>query len=377
MTHPTIQPNAWAPANATALNAALWRWAQTPSPTPRVAAFDFDNTCMFNDLGELFLREQLQTLTFGISPDDLAVTFPSTTQPHIHAAQAAIQRHYGALWPRIQARDVGVIPSDDAFSFATLVAWYYDQLLSAPCVGPCRAYAWSAKLLGGLSIQETSDLLARTIDAHRDAPIQVSAWTSHHPELDQRLMSSFMQGLRPIPEVIDLMHALQAAGVEVCIVSASPQPLVQEAAALLGYPVRKENIFGMRPDVIDGRYSPRLVDPSVQPWTCSDGKLALLRACVVGEVVLTAGDSVTDYALLVGSPSVEVVLLFDRDRPEASMQALYAEALRPEGEGRRRVLLQGMDENTGGLVPRHASTLLGACAPRELRALDGMPTGAP
>lgn len=116
------------------------------------------------------------------------------------------------------------------------------------------------------------------------------------------------------PALRELVAALHQFGWEVYVVSASPEVLVQAAAARVGIP--EGRVIGMRPAIgPDGRYS----RPIQEPIPFREGKLELVTRASGRRPTLAIGDSTFDLPLLVGA--ARALLL---DRGDA---ALRAEAL--------------------------------------------------
>jgi phosphoglycolate phosphatase-like HAD superfamily hydrolase len=359
-----LSPNAWAPPNLLSLYTSLSQWALSPD-TPRTATFDFDNTCIFNDIGELVLRHQLEHLAFTLSPLDLQSTLPNTIyNTHSLLSGVSLPSAHAALLSLYTSITSSPSPPSppSLLAFKSLFGWYYDQLLSTPSIGARYAYSWSARLLSGFTHQDISRLLSDVIASHINAPIQEQTWTSYSVELDREVSTTFVQGLRAQPEIIDLMHALRAVGVRVYIVSASPQAVVQQAASQLGYPVDPEHVFGMRVELDGDRLTSKMVDANIQPMTYREGKKQVIERFLTTPPVLVAGDSMTDYEMLVGFPQTEVILLINRNREDPPMRTLYAEAITPQAG--RRVILQGRDERLGAFIPSHETAELADLSPR-------------
>ena len=111
----------------------------------------------------------------------------------------------------------------------------------------------------------------------------------------------------------------------------------------LGYPVPPAHVFGVRVEVAeDGLLTTAMPPAERYPLTYRQGKVDLIRLHIPGEPLLVAGDTFTDYEMLVGFERTEVVLLVNRNRG-GEIGALYREALGeddgPPAPGERCLLL--------------------------------------
>lgn len=361
----------WSPENVAILSIFLIEQrAITDKTIARTAVFDFDNTCIFNDIGELVFRQQLSSLTLKLSPDQLDALLPTEISgistlksgTTLAAAKKELLKQYSILWPAITDKTPPDAAAHDAFK--ALMAWYYDQLLETDGIGSRFGYAWSAKLLSGLTKQDVKNLVAAAHAAHISAPIQKVTWSSKNVELGLDIHSTFIQGLRPHTEIQTLMHDLIAAGVSVYIVSASPEAVIEEIAPLLGFPVDAEHAFGIRVEMDGDQFTTRTVDPATYPVTYREGKAEVIQKHLPGLPVLVAGDSMTDYEMLVGFPQTKITLLINRNRKDQPLRDLYKAAIDKKIDGQRAVVLQGRDENLGTFIPSTDTISLGDSKPK-------------
>jgi len=163
----------------------------------------------------------------------------------------------------------------------------------------------------------------------------------------------------------DLMRALNAAGVEVFVVSAGAEWVVEAAAEVLRYPVDREHVYGMRVvEGADGRLTTDVAPHETYPVTFRQGKADLVSRVLGRPALLVAGDAMTDYEMLTGLPETEISLVINRNKG-GQMVELYRRALQP-ASGERRVLLQGRDENRSRFRKARETVPLGAEAPLPL-----------
>lgn len=99
-----------------------------------------------------------------------------------------------------------------------------------------------------------------------------------------------------------LIKDLQAKGADVWIVSASNQWIVEAGGHHLGIPADK--VVGIRLAVKDGV----LTDQVILPVTYRPGKVEAIQKYIGKTPILVAGDSITDYEMMVISSDVALVI---------------------------------------------------------------------
>ena len=109
--------------------------------------------------------------------------------------------------------------------------------------------------------------------------------------------------IRWVDEVARLISTLHAHGWEVWIVTASPEVVVEIAAAQYAIPATR--VIGMRAAVRAGRYTSEVLEPI----TYREGKLEALRQRCGADPLIAMGDSPSDEALL---RAAEVGIVVDR-----------------------------------------------------------------
>lgn len=108
--------------------------------------------------------------------------------------------------------------------------------------------------------------------------------------LAQRFFQQFKHNIYPAQQ--RLIQRLQAAGVQVWIVSASNQWIIEAAAPELGVPVSQ--VVGIRLQVDKGV----VTDQIIAPVTYRQGKVEAIQKYIGQQPVLVSGDSMTDYEML-------------------------------------------------------------------------------
>lgn len=304
-------------------HASLCRFVQPGPKMPgRVAAFDWDNTCVFGDIGDAALAFQAEQLQLSMPAAALAARLNCLLAAMPAAKSTAALAHqliedYCALWPSIAAGKTGpLLGCQTHRRFAAgLKAIYAQGCMQAPQ----SAYLFAAQLCEAAPQGRAAELAAQ-VHTSRNA--------------------SNLPALAPYPEMISLFAALNHAGITPYVISASHEGLVRGAAKHFGYQVEPQHVFGMRPHLADGTY----------PATYGMGKVAVARQYLPRPPVLCAGDARTDLLLLTAFAETQVRLFVHRPKEAATLAALQARTdatLLVQGHDARTGHFNGQDRSTG------------------------------
>lgn len=105
-----------------------------------------------------------------------------------------------------------------------------------------------------------------------------------------------------IPEMVELVQALRAVGVEVWIVSASNRWLVRQAMVDFGVP--PERVLAIHTRVVEGRLTAELVEPV----TNLDGKVRAIEQSIGVTPLLAAGNSANDAPMLAIASGIRLMI---------------------------------------------------------------------
>lgn len=376
---PQLPQGQWFPHN----HAVLSRFLAQP-PTDATAAFDWDDTCIFSDIGTAAFVYQLDTLTLRLAPHVLAALWQSVVDKVSDPTQRLgyqawlddVCTAYAVLWPACIAAMAPV-----AATGATLAAHHDFRVKLARLVAllshtgdaatTAAAYAGMAAMWAGYSEQAVCAYVPAIVaHAQRQAQLQqpwqqaslgaAGAWSQQLPPAP-----------RPYAEMHALFAALAAAGVGVYVVSASLQALVLGAVSLWQYACAPKNVIGMRLAHAPGAQLhepimlPRMLPGA--PLTYRQGKSDAIAQHLPTPPVLVAGDAMTDYEMLTHS-AVRVRLLLHRPPHAAPMAQLFAQAWQPPtNDVAVQTLAQGHDARTGGFTPAQRSS------PAQTRNTEQMP----
>lgn len=369
----------WLPENRAALNALLMsrgRNSATFDPmNPPVAVFDWDNTVLKNDIGDATFFWMINNDKILQPPGrDWSVTNSALTP----AALTALNTACDAL-----AAPGAPLPTGTGTAAANACAdalyHIYNNGRVPPGVSPAASawtspvtlttnqpYAWVVQLQAGYRPHEIREFARAAFDENIWAPIGATQTVGS--------VTNATGYVRLYEQIADLIDALDTAGFDVWIVSASGQYAVEEVATDVG--ISRDHVIGVRSVVDRGVISydfqgcGTVADGADTLITFDEGKrcwinevifhipsaTAMARAPVAQRPVFVAGDSDTDIAMLKDATTLKLVI--NRGKIQTMCNALAG--------ARDRWLIQPMF-----IVPRACPTAPFACD----TALDaaGMP----
>jgi len=338
----------WFPENLAQICNRLTATTAQSSAVPPVAVFDFDNTCIFRDVGQAVFRYQAQHLRYRLTPRQLDAILPKTAgqlagRP-LTALTTTLLDAYRALYPLVAAgKQDEALRLPEYRLFAVLLLWLTDKARKDERLGPRYVLPFMGKLLAGFSIAELRHLAVEVVQKVRQEPLIEETLSVEAPEPVGRIEASYPLGLHAFPEMQALMHRLARQGIERYVISASTEWLVEGAAQLLEFPVAADHIFGIRLR-LDERDVLTIDDPIDYPVTFREGKAEIITQRISGRPVLIAGDADTDFEMLT-LPGVDLRLLLNR-RQNGLISTLYQD---PD------ILLQGLDLTSGRFRPTRES----------------------
>lgn len=284
-----LMQGSWLPDNRAALENLIGRAgresaAYDPS-SPPFAVFDWDQTVIRHDIGDALFLRQIEDLAFAHDQDEFwSILGVGPDDP--------LRDHVARL---------SEIPPDERAEMAEHHAWREAVLLGylrSGQVDPQEGFPWQTRLLAGLTVDEVKRLTRIAIEAEVAMPLQPRPYTVAGSQLN------FHQGLRPYAEILDLMLALEEAGIAAWVVSATNIWSVQAMAKYLG--LRTDRVIGMRTRVEDGVITSDLELPVPATW----GKVLAIQRYIhpTQPPVLVAGDNITDLPMLEYSADTRLVI---------------------------------------------------------------------
>ncbi|MBX7058445.1 MAG: hypothetical protein K1X75_10310 [Leptospirales bacterium] len=272
----------WAPE----VREALLQRLQGP---PGLAAFDFDNTLIHNDLGEACMYYILfQGLVAG-DREEFWKIFQSPASVE-HADVAAAQ----SAWALI--RDSFAEDTDALLSFAALCLQLYDRIYHSE--GMAAAYRWSRIFFSFMPVEELQRIARYVFESECMRELNQARIG---PEL------RIPQGLRVIEELRALIAVLLEKKWQVRVVTASPELVI--SAVVEDWGLRAADVLGMRLYESAGELRPEILEP----YPIQQGKVECLLEKAGATPDLAVGDSRGDAEML---EAAGLAILIDREIPD-------------------------------------------------------------
>ena len=282
MTIPNLNRAGWRPEVYTGLQNLL-----LSAPQGEVAVFDFDNTCILGDIGELFSHYLIDEMKYRydleeywelVDPLDGRDELRRVTEAAMSVDRAHRKGH--ELYERY---------------LAEMGALYARRLFRA---GKRDCYEWAVRLHVGIGVDEMFTWSKEAME--REIANQVAK---------ERRQAQFGEvqinrGIRLIEEIGHLLKAMEDAGLEVWVVSATNHWTVQVAASFFGIP--KDRVLGNRV-ALDGD---RLTAIREEPVLFREGKVEIIEREIGKVPVFVAGDAITDLEML--GMATHLSLVIDR-----------------------------------------------------------------
>lgn len=255
---------------------------------PGLAVFDFDNTLIYNDLGEAVMYYlALQ----GMIRADRSEFWNELVR--ITPLQGGELERMRVCWQAFAAQE------DEAayLQFVDVLLQLYERVYTDQ--GLAAAYRWTALLFAWHPVNELIKIARHVFAAEQEEqPATV------------RLPSgqTYRVGIRVYPEIHNLIQVMRQKQWSVRIVTASPRELI--AAVIDHWNLPADAVLGMHLE----RNETGVIQPVVrEPLPFQQGKVDLLRTAESAELSFAAGDSPGDLTLL---QTARTALLIDRDYPE-------------------------------------------------------------
>ncbi|MEA2116768.1 MAG: HAD family hydrolase [Thermodesulfobacteriota bacterium] len=343
-----LRPGGWALANYRILNFWLDYLQGHPEVDSMTAVLDFDNTCIYHDIGKEVLRYQVAGLHFRLSPEQLAELIPDNPESiggkPLKLVKRRILELYTKLWPFVKRGHQRTgLRQTECEEFQDILYWYCVEAGKQKGLGPLYTLPLLARLLAGFTVNEVEELTCLALSTALQEPITRQTRVTNYSSVGSIRME-YATGLRVFAEMVDLMDQLRFSGIRCCIVSASTEWVVKAAAKHLVLPVDQENIFGVRVQLAGGDlFTTRL--PDDYPVTYRTGKVRVINEMISATPVIVVGDAVTDFEML-KMENVPVRMLINHNKSDL-ISTLYTDP---------QILLQGLNKRTGMFWP-HRETL--------------------
>jgi phosphoserine phosphatase len=337
-----LESKGWARCNHRFLH--KWLLEQEAKRFPEVAVFDFDNTCIFGDIGEAVLRWQLEHKAFRFDAHRLLeMLTPPPNAPVMLRDKTPLLPFFAQMidnFERMMAKD-----KDAQHHFLIQMFHLYNEGTVTEGLGAPYTYFLCAQLLSGYQIEEVHKLVNHVAAQEGIHAGKTKIWRNDNHKMMGPQKVQYKMGIKAQPEIIDLMKALKRARVTPHIVTASCQHIVTPLLRLWKYPVSPMHLFGIRQQTLGDKLT-EIPMPNY-PLPIEHGKVELIRQELSQEPILVAGDSSNDLPMLTSFETTEIRLIMHR--PNKGLDHLYSAAVQ-DGQPAKQLpatILQGRDEKTG------------------------------
>jgi phosphoserine phosphatase len=307
-----------------------------------IAVFDWDNTCIFGDIGEAIFRRQALRLEFKFGPERLRAIIPDQVQGidsiNVNGQLLPLLQVKGQIvsaYEKIYDRDLMEIHASAARrDFSAGLLALNRGFEETPGIGCEFAYPWTINFLQGFSPAEVRRLAAEVIDSELQNVIENHTLS----DSSKYLLYHWTAGIRPFPEMAGLARILKKAGCQVIVSTASNPLIIETMMQRIGFAA--ELVIGMA-SRLEGDRLQGTLEPGLEP-NFGPGKVQNMRQLLDQEPVFVAGDSSGDYEIMTAFPGTRLKLIIRRRQP-GKMAALYKKAL----AGDPQYLLQDVNPATG------------------------------
>jgi len=355
-------------------------------PTHPVAVYDWDNTCIYNDIMETMFRFQMFNLDYAMSKETFDGIIPEAAGKTLKDSDVLkLSADYGNVVLSDLASD---IQADYAFlydnyigtktmtleeikgtpeyqDFLVKLPFMYDGLTDTPEIGAEYSYPWVCFLCVGMTKGEVQKMAVAALNdalARKSEKVTMKAPTGLERKATVASYT-YKAGIRLAQGIIDMMSKQRAAGWKVWVVTASFEPVIQAVGAINGYDVPEDRVIGVRLQTdASGKYLAKLSEEPGYELTQRMGKATVIRNFIKEAPLFVAGDSDGDFEMMTQFPQTKLIYLVNRVKG-GDIGSLYKEALPGQANPGRVVLLQGRNENTGLWRPFQETIRLGKTSP--------------
>mgnify|MGYP003292124785 CR=1 FL=1 len=301
------------------------------------AVFDFDNTSIINDVEISLVNFQILNLRYKLTPDNIYESLTDClsdidipicgnltarmfaediTADYRYLYEQYISRYDDPHTPEAQVALSEIKKTDEYKDFAAKSVLFY------PYISNAYDYAtdclWILKGLNGMTQEEIAELTKESCRyfTAMDGVSEV-VWESPDMGCCGKVSGTHFEGIGISNEMKDLYKTLRANGIDVYIVSASLETIVEAMACgpEFGFDMERDKVFGLRmKETADGRFSADYDDSYIQ--TFKEGKTGAIKAYIAPShggrgPCLVAGDSNGDYNMLTDFDDMKVGLIIN------------------------------------------------------------------
>ncbi|MBY0155666.1 haloacid dehalogenase-like hydrolase [Cytobacillus firmus] len=353
-----------------------------PNRKPYVV-FDWDHTSIMNDTEEALFLYQIDQLAFNMQPEEfyevIKKNVPNGPFSHefknlqgdavtLEEIAEDLKRDYEFLYSNYEGMNgkeqLETLHSTDQFiDFKAKMYFLYEAI--GETHGIEIGYPWVLYLFANMSTMEVQQLAEASNDYNLGAEMASVSLVSPESMSGRAgtVQVAYTTGLRLATEIANLMHTFMENGIDVYVISASMEEVVEVFSSnpKYGYNLPKENVFGMRLKKKEGIIQAEYKDN--WPITSREGKVEVIEQTISKArggygPIFVAGDSSTDYEMLT-IKSLKLGLIINRLKT-GDIGKLANTAAERMGKNNPKYVLQGRNENTGLWIPTEYTIKLGS-----------------
>ena len=386
--HTELERTDWAPDVKEAVNDFLELYHGTRDA---YAVFDFDNTSAIFDVEEQLMAYQLETMSFALNPSGLIAAVSTGLEDNKEAggwisdignAYTVLYDKYGPFSPEGLPQDKAEELHNDPWwlEFASKMGLLYDKV--GQWCSTDISYNWVLYWFTGMTEKEVYDLAYRSHSKYSKVATSTVTWTGPY-DLKSKVgpvTFEWTSGIQVTENIKELWSALQSAGIDVWVCSASGIQQVLAAIDAFGLHDKCTGVLGMtlKKD-LNGRFTPSYdysggsFRPSEGGWEkgsrparsmpAGPGKVTAILNAIAPEYhdhgpLAGFMDSTGDFNFCTEFSSLKMVVCFNRaNRKTTDGGGLIAEVAMHQRDnlgydlqkantaGDTMYLLQGRDEN--------------------------------
>lgn len=354
-----LEPGRWKPINKEKLETII----ENNKNQGNYVVFDWDYTSIYQDTQENLFRYQIDNLKFKMTPEEFKIAIRKDIPKsdfakgyenvngkkiNIDKIGADLDKDYGFLYKNYiknKKMTLEEIKKTEEFKdFRGKLAFLYEAIGGS--YSHDIAYPWVLYQFTGMTPDEAKILAKEANDF--GIGNKLGKYTLESSDIltgeAGKIIYKYKSGLRTQPETANLFHTFKNNGIDVYVVSASLEDIVEVFATnpSYGYNLSKDNVFGMRLEMKNGKYTSEY--KKNYPQTQTKGKVETINKYIKSNhkgkaPILVGGDSSGDYNMLTEYESTQGLLLMKRD---GKLDELVKDS---------RAIIQKRNPQTGLFIP--------------------------
>lgn len=332
----SLSPLRWKPENRVRLEKIIKSHAHAGN----YVVFDWDYTSIYQDTQESLFRYQIDNLRFKATPSEFAIAIrqgiPKTDfakgyenvqgeSINIDKIAADLDARYQYLYENyISKADkndklLAKIQQTEEFKdFRGKLAFLYEAIGGS--FSHDVSYPWVLYLFTGMTKAEVQTLAKDANDFSLGNKLGSYVLESSDELTGKagKISYKYKSGLRLQSEIADLFKTLKKNGIDVYVVSASLEDVVEVFATdkSYGYGLDANHVYGMRLEMKDGKYTS--IYKKGYPQTQTKGKVVAIDRFIKPrhhgkDPIIVAGDSIGDYNMLTEYKGIKGLLIMKRE----------------------------------------------------------------